>query len=112
PIGLNRGAMSDDKPAAHAGPEEVRAQLDKTVEDLRTLAVQIGAVEPGAPREMTVRRARITFAVVVVLAVLACWVVWQAWHSLLAAAAPLIWIFGHGWRWRRRVARSDANDGT
>jgi hypothetical protein len=45
---------------------------------------------------MSVRRARITFFVVVAIAALVGWFLWEHWHSLLVATAPLIWIFVHG----------------
>ena|SRR5215470_3989283 len=99
-------AMVDPR-SSNAQPDEVGRQLDKTAADLRTLAEQLGAIPDGSPRAISPRRAKITFAVVVALAVLGSWFVWAHWHSLLAAAAPLIWIFVHAWRWRSRTSQGD-----
>ena len=99
--------MTEPPPSAKPQPADIARQLDKTAADLRTLAEQLGAVRPGSSKPVSPRRATMTFVTVVVLAILAAWFIWDHWHSLLAATAPLIWIFGHGWRWRRRTTAAD-----
>ena len=99
--------MADDPPPRQASPSEVGRQLEKTAADLRTLAEQLGAIPPGPAKQISQRRATITFVAVIALAALTAWFIWDHWHSLLAATAPLIWIFVHGWRWRRRTQRSN-----
>lgn len=87
-------------------PDEIRAQLEKTAADLRVLGEQLGAIPPGgAPRTMSLRTARITFAVLSAFALLVAFLIWQHWHSLFAAAAPILWIFVHAWRLQQRARR-------
>jgi hypothetical protein len=83
-------------------PPEISAQLEKTAADLRTLAEELGAIPVGS-KPISPRTARLTLVAVVCLAGLVSWFIWNHWHSLLAATAPVIWIFVHGWRWRRRA---------
>jgi hypothetical protein len=61
---------------------------------------------------MTLRRARITFLLVVVFAVLLGWFLWAQWHSLLVAFAPLVWIVGHSLRWRQKWRTRDESHET
>jgi hypothetical protein len=101
--------MADEPPPGQASPTEVGRQLEKTAADLRTLAEQLGAIAPGPAKPISQRRATITFVAVVGLAALAAWFIWDHWHSILAATAPLIWIFAHGWRHTRKARRDDSN---
>ena len=94
--------MTEEQPAAKASSDAIAKQLDKTAEELRTLGEQLGAIEHTQPKEMTLRRARITSLVVVTVALLIAWLIWSHWHSLLAATAPLIWIFWHARRLHQR----------
>jgi Flp pilus assembly protein TadB len=94
--------MAEPTPVAKPSTEEVAEQLAKTTADLRTLGEQLGAIPHASSRVMTLRRARIIFLLVVVVAMLVGWFLWEQWHSLLAAFAPLVWIVGHSLRWRRR----------
>jgi hypothetical protein len=98
----------DEKPSPiPAKPDEIASQLEKTATDLKVLGEQLGAIPPGSsPRIVSQRQATIVFAGVVAVAALVAWFIWDHWHSVLAAIAPLIWIFVHGWRWRRRTQRS------
>jgi hypothetical protein len=99
----------DEKPSPiHAKPDEIASQLEKTAADLRVLGEQVGAIPPGSSaKAVSQRQATIVFVGVVVVAGLVAWFIWDHWHSLLAATAPLVWIFAHGWRWRRRNQRSN-----
>jgi hypothetical protein len=101
--------MDDESSPRQASPTEVARQLDKTAADLRTLAEQLGAIPPGPAKPVSQRRATITFVAVIALAALTAWFIWDHWHSILAATAPLIWIFVHGWRHSRRRRRDDSN---
>jgi hypothetical protein len=94
-------------PDVGAKPDEIASQLEKTEADLRVLAEQLGAIPPGSKaRTVTPGQATVVFVAVVVAAGLAAWVIWSHWHSLFGAAAPLIWIFAHGWRRYRRSQRN------
>jgi len=105
-------AMAETDPSGDAQPADIIQQLERTAGDLRTLAEQLGAIPPGSrPKVVSQRQATITFVAVAAVAALAAWFIWNHWHSLLAATAPIIWVFAHGWRRRRRAqldrARSD-----
>jgi len=102
--------MTESPPSPKPQPEDIAAQLERTAADLRTLGEQLGAVQPGGSAPMTRRRATVMFTVTVAVALLVAWFIWTHWHSVLAAAAPLLWIFGHGWRWRRRVSQDERTD--
>ena len=99
----------DEKPSPpHARPDQIASQLEKTAADLKVLGEQLGAIPPGsAAKAESQRQATFAFVGVVAVAGLAGWFIWDHWHSLLAATAPLIWIFAHGWRWRRRTQRNN-----
>ena len=93
--------------SAGAKPDEIASQLEKTEADLRVLAEQLGAIPPGSKAQpVSPRQATIVFVGVIAAAGLAAWLIWNHWHSLFAAAAPLIWIFAHGWRRYRRSQRN------
>jgi Flp pilus assembly protein TadB len=89
--------------------QQLAEQLAKTTADLQTLGEQFGALGPTWPKVISLRRARITFVFVLLAAALVGWLIWEHWHSLLVAFAPLIWIFGHGFRWHRN-SRSRPED--
>jgi len=97
------------EPPHVAKPQEdpIAEQLAKTAADLRTLGEQLGAISHTAPKEISPRRAKITFLFVVAFAALIAWFLWDHWHSLVVAFAPLIWIIGHSLRWRRSVRPRD-----
>jgi hypothetical protein len=85
-------------------PPPISEQLAKTASDLRALGEELGAIPAGSrPKTVSPATARITFLAVVAVAALASWFIWNHWHSLLAAVAPIIWIFVRGWRWHRRA---------
>jgi Flp pilus assembly protein TadB len=95
-----------DESPTPAKPPAIAEQLEKTEADLRTLAESLGAIPSGStPKTISPRTARITFLVLAGFAALVAWFIWDHWHSLLAATAPIIWIFVSGWRWRRRAQR-------
>jgi hypothetical protein len=103
--------MTEQPPSQTPESEQLAQQLARTAADLRTLAEQLGAIPPGPAKVYSLRRARVTFAVVVAVASLAGWFIWSHWHSLWVALAPLVWIFGHGWRLHRNVpVAPTAND--
>ena len=83
--------------------EPLAEQLERTAADLRLLGEHVGAVPAGSGKTYSIRRARVTFAIVVALAVLIGWLMWSHWHSLWVALAPLVWIFWRGWRFQRRT---------
>ena len=97
--------MAKPAPVPKPDPPQQRLaeQLAKTTADLQTVGEQLGAPGPTGPKIISVRRARVTFVFVLLAAALVGWLVWEHWHSLLVAFAPLIWIFGHGFRWRRNA---------
>lgn len=99
--------MAEPSPIAKPSNEELAQQLDKTAADLRTLGEQLGAIPRSSPKVMSLRRARITFLVVVAVAAFVGWFLWEHWHSLWVATAPLLWIFWRGWRWRRKTPPQD-----
>jgi hypothetical protein len=104
--------MAQADPPGEAQPADIAQQLERTTADLRTLAEQLGAIPPGsATKVVSQRQATITFVAVVALAALAAWFIWDHWHSLLAATAPIIWVFVHGWRHRRRQLQRDRSGG-
>ena len=100
--------MVDPPTTESSDSQAVAQQLAETAADLRALGEQIGAIPPGTQKEYSVRRAKVTFAIVVALAVLVGWFVWSHWHSLWVAFAPLVWIFWRGWRFQRRTRSTDS----
>lgn len=96
-----------ETPPTDASNQELGQQLERTAADLRVLGEQLGAVPPGGSKVYSVQRARLTFAIVVAFAALVGWFAWSHWHSLLVALAPLVWIFGRGWRMQRRRRQID-----
>jgi hypothetical protein len=100
--------VGEKPPPGDPIPDEIAPQLAKTAADLRALGEQLGAIPPGsAAPTVSQRQAKLVFVGVVAVAGLAAWFIWGHWHSVIAATAPLIWIFAHGWRWRRRAQQSD-----
>src|SRR6185436_10424897 len=95
--------MAEPPNVAKPQDEAIAEQLAKTAADLRTLGEQLGAISHTAPKEISLRRAKVTFLVAVASAALVGWFLWDHWHSLVVAFAPLIWIVGHSLRWRRSV---------
>ena len=99
--------MAEPPNTAKPQTDEIAAQLTKTAADLRTLGEQLGAISHTAPKEISPRRAKVTFLLVVAFSALIGWFLWDHWHSLVVAFAPLIWIVGHSLRWRRSARSRD-----
>ena len=102
--------MAEPSSSEPADSQALAQQLERTEADLRALGEQLGAVPPGGGKAYSVRRARVTLAIVAALAALVGWFAWTHWHSLLVAFAPLVWIFWRGWRYHARSRTRETED--